>query len=175
MPLAHDGRLVAGPLEQLGEGLLRAVERGAEGVVGVAVGVGVLAREHAGAARAAQRVGHEAVGEADALIGDAVEVGRRGVTVVVAAHHLRRVVVGHDVEDVHRAAGRLGAGAAAGGRSRHGGNAAGKQKGGTLHERFGMGFCFGLVVGWLLFGTGAEPERRTGCLPKRRAAGRDRF
>ena len=127
MPLAHDGRLVAGPLEQFGEGLLRGVERRAEGVVGVAVGVGVLAREHAGAARTAQRVGHEAVGEAHPFAGDAVEVGRRGVAVVVAAHHLRRMVVGHDVEDVHRAPGRLGTVAAAGGGRRHRGNAADKQ------------------------------------------------
>lgn len=66
VPLADDGRLVAGLLQQFGEGLLRSVEGRAERVVRIAVGVRMFAREHAGAARAAQRIGHEAVGEADA-------------------------------------------------------------------------------------------------------------
>ena len=99
VPLADDGRLVARLLEQLGHGLLGAVEH-AGGVVREAVGVAVLARNHAGTAGAAQRVGHEAVGEAHTVGGDAVEVGRLDVAAVVAAHHLRRVVVGHDVDDV---------------------------------------------------------------------------
>ncbi len=117
VPLADERRLVSGTLEELGEGRLRAVEGGADGVVGVAVGVGVLARDHAGAAGAAERVGHEALREAHAVGGDAVEVGRRGVATIVAAHHLGRVVVGHDIEDVHRLRGARSAGASRGGGS----------------------------------------------------------
>ena len=101
VPLADDGRLIARLLEQLGHGLLGAVEHAGR-VVREAVGVAVLARNHAGTAGTAQRVGHEAVGEAHAVGGNAVEVGRLDVATVVATHHLRRVVVSHDVDDVVR-------------------------------------------------------------------------
>ena len=99
VPLADDGRLVARLLEQLGHGLLGAVEH-ASSVVREAVGVAVLARKHAGTAGTAQRVSHEAVGEAHAVGGNAVEVGRLDVATVVATHHLSRVVVGHDIDNV---------------------------------------------------------------------------
>lgn len=112
MPFPDDGRFVSGLAEEFGEGLLRAVEH-AGGVVVESVLVRMLPGEHAGAAGAAERVRHEAVREAHALFGDPVEIRGRGVAAVVAAHHLRRVVVGHDVEDVHRPAGRFGLSAAA--------------------------------------------------------------
>ena len=99
VPLADNGRLVARLLEELGHGLLRAVEHAGR-VVREAVGVAVLARNHAGTAGTTQRIGHKAVGEAHTIGGDAVEVGRFDVALVIAAHHLRRVVVGHDVDDV---------------------------------------------------------------------------
>ena len=99
MPLADDGRLIAGRLEQLRKGLLRAVEDAGR-VVEETVGARVFAREHAGAARAAQRVGHEAVREAHAVAGDAVQIRGLHVAGVVAAHHLGRVVVRHDVDDI---------------------------------------------------------------------------
>ena len=99
VPLADNGRLVARLLEQLGHGLLGAVEHAGR-VVREAVGVAVLARNHAGTAGTTQRIGHKAVGEAHTIGGDAVEVGRFDVALVIAAHHLRRVVVGHDVDDV---------------------------------------------------------------------------
>ena len=68
----------------------------------------MLARKHTGAAGAAQGIGDETVGETHALDGDAVEIGRRSVTRIVTAHHLRRMVVGHDIEDVHRTGRRFG-------------------------------------------------------------------
>ena len=106
MPFADDRRFVARPAQQLREGLLRTVEDTGRIVVETVL-VRMLACEHAGAARAAQRIGHEAVCEADALGGYPVEVGCRGVAAVVTAHHLGRMVVGHDVEDIHRARRRL--------------------------------------------------------------------
>ena len=99
VPLADNGRLVARLLEELGHGLLGAVEHAGR-VVREAVGVAVLARNHAGTAGTTQRIGHKAVGEAHTIGGDAVEVGRFDVALVIAAHHLRRMVVGHDVNDV---------------------------------------------------------------------------
>ena len=99
VPLADERRLVAGLLHEFGHGLLRTVED-AVLVVGKSVLVGVLARDHAGAAGARERVGHVAVDELHAVGGDAVEIGGLDETVVVAAHHLGGVVVGHDVDDV---------------------------------------------------------------------------
>ena len=94
MPLAYEGRAVARPLQQLGHGLLRAVED-AVLVVGEPVLVAVLAGEHACARWPRERVGHEAAREAHAVGGYAVQVWRLHVARVVARHHLRRVVVGH--------------------------------------------------------------------------------
>ena len=56
-------------------------------------------RNH-GAAGRADRVGAEAVVEAHATVGDTVEVGRAVDAAAVATHGVRRVVVGHDEEDV---------------------------------------------------------------------------
>ena len=107
MPFADDSRFVSGLLQQLGESLLRIV-KDAGRVVVKTVFVGMLARKHTGAAGTAQGIGDETVGETHALDGDAVEIGRRSVTRIVTAHHLRRMVVGHDIEDVHRTGRRFG-------------------------------------------------------------------
>ena len=69
-------------------------------VVGETVLVGVLTREHAGATGSRQRVSDITVGEAHTVASDAVEVGSLHKTGVVARHHLRRVVIGHDIDDV---------------------------------------------------------------------------
>ena len=100
VPFAHNCSLIPGLLQQFGEGELRTVEAGA--VVDEAIGMAMLAREHTGAAGATDGVGYEAVGEAYALIGYAVNVGRFNVTLVVGTDGLVRVVVAHDEEDVHR-------------------------------------------------------------------------
>ena len=101
VPLADDCSLVPGLLQQLGHGLLRTVEH-ARGIIGETVGVAVLAGEHAGTARAAERVGNETVGKAHSVASNAVEVGGLDETAAIATHHLRRVVVGHDVNYVKR-------------------------------------------------------------------------
>ena len=98
VPLADDGGLVAGGLQQLGHGNLAPVKRRGEG--GNAVDMVVGAGEDHGAAGRADRVGAEAVVEAHATVGDTVEVGRAVDAAAVAAHGVRRVVVGHDEEDV---------------------------------------------------------------------------
>ena len=69
-------------------------------VVGEAVFMAVLAREHAGAGGSGEGVGYETVDELHAVGGDAVEVWVLHIAVILARHHLRRVVVGHDVDDI---------------------------------------------------------------------------
>ena len=101
VPLADDGRVVAGLVEQAGKRrLLLLVER-----IEVldAVSVGVLAGEDRRPAGRADGVGHEAVGEPHALRGDAVDLRGRVDLRAVAADRLGGVVVGHDEEDIGRA------------------------------------------------------------------------
>ena len=99
VPFAKDGRLIARLSQQGGKRLLRGVEH-AGGVVRESVLVAVLTRQQAGPRRTAQGVGNEAVGETETVVGDAVEMGRLDIPAVVTAHHLSRVIVGHDEHDV---------------------------------------------------------------------------
>ena len=70
VPLAHYGRLVAGLLQELGNGLLRAVE---DVLVGeLSVQVGVFARQDDGSGRCAYRVRNQTPPEEHALLGDAI-------------------------------------------------------------------------------------------------------
>lgn len=62
----------------------------------------VLARQHAGTARPAERIGHEAVGETYAFAGNTIDVRCLRITLVVGADGLERVVIAHDVDDIHR-------------------------------------------------------------------------
>ena len=98
VPLADHGGLVAGALEFLGDVIALGVERLFEGVD--AVLVAVLAGEDGGAAGRADRVGAEAVGEAHAAVGDAVDVRRLVDAAAVGGDGVGGVVVGHDEEDV---------------------------------------------------------------------------
>ena len=102
VPLADDGGLVAGLAQELGEGLLAAVE--GAGVVGESVLVAVLAGEQAGPAGTADGVGHETLREDHARIGQAVDVRGLYEPVAIGADGLVRVVVTHDVDDVERLA-----------------------------------------------------------------------
>jgi len=74
VPFADDRGLVARLLQQLGErhavGIQRLPKRDN------AVDVPVLPREHRRPARSTERVGHECVGEADALRGQPIDIGR---------------------------------------------------------------------------------------------------
>ena len=103
VPLADDGRLVAGGVEQLGEGRLRAVEA-AVGVVVEAVRVGVLAGQDRCAAGPADRVRHDAPVEPHPLPGQPIDVRRldQPARVVVGADGLVGVVVAEDEDDVRR-------------------------------------------------------------------------
>src|SRR6185436_627467 len=69
MPLADHGSLVSGGLELFGDVVARGVETVLEGVDAIAVRV--LAGEDGGAARSADGVGTETVGEADPALRDA--------------------------------------------------------------------------------------------------------
>ena len=100
VPFPHHAGLIAGFLQQFGEGLLAAV-KGAR-VVGEPVLMTVLAREQAGSRRSRERVGHEALGKPHAMVGYPVDVGGLSKSVVVSADGLVRMVVTHDVDDVHR-------------------------------------------------------------------------
>ena len=74
VPLADDRGLVAGLLQQLGKGLLGAVE--AVAVAEEAVDVAVLAGQDDGPAGAADRVGHQAAVEEHPFAGEAIDVRR---------------------------------------------------------------------------------------------------
>ena len=102
VPLADVRGLVAGGLQQLGEGLQAVVHH--RGQRGHAVHVVVGAGQDRGPARGADRVGAEAVVEAHATGGDAVELGCAIDAAAVAAHRVRRMVVAHDEQNVGRAA-----------------------------------------------------------------------
>ena len=80
--------------------LLRSIEGGV--VIQLTVLVAVLAREQAGTAWPRDGVGHIGISEDHPIVGNAIEIGRLDMTVVVATHHLPRVIVGHDVNNVQR-------------------------------------------------------------------------
>ena len=100
VPLADHGGLVARALEFLGDVIALGVERLFEGVD--AVLVAVLAGEDRGAAGRADGVGAEAVGEAHAAVGDAVDVRRLIDAAAVGRDGMGGVIVGHDEENVGR-------------------------------------------------------------------------
>ena len=101
VPLAYDGGLIAGLLQQLREGELRAVEDRVR-VVEEAVEVRVFAGQDDGAARTADGVGDQGAIEAHAFLGEAVDV--RGLVqltgVTVGADRLVGMVIGEDEHDV---------------------------------------------------------------------------
>ena len=101
VPLADHRGLVADRLQQLGEGLLVAVEL--VPVVHEPVLVAVLAGQDDRAARTTDRVGAEAAPEEHALGGESIEVGRgldRLEPTAVRADRVGRVVVGEQEQDV---------------------------------------------------------------------------
>ena len=90
--------LIAGGLQQLGDVLPRRIE--AVGQRLDAGDVAVLAGEDHAAAGRADGVRAEAVVEAHALLGDAVDVGRLVDLAAIGADGVRGMVVRHDVQDV---------------------------------------------------------------------------
>ncbi len=98
VPLAENGGLVACGLQQLGVSGKAIIERGGErgGPIDVVIGAG----QDCGAAGGADGVGTETIVKPDTAVGDAVEVGRFIDAAAIAAHGVRRVVIGHDEDDV---------------------------------------------------------------------------
>ena len=60
----------------------------------------MLACNHTGTAGTTQRVCHKTVREAHSLIGNAVQIGSFHIARIITAHHLCRMVIGHDVHNV---------------------------------------------------------------------------
>ena len=104
VPFADQRRLIAGLLQQFRESLLRPVKL-AMGIVIKPVLMAMLSRNHTGTARTAQRIGHKAVRKQDSVPGDPVQVRCMCIARVIAAHHLCRMVIGHDIHDVKRLSG----------------------------------------------------------------------
>ena len=98
MPLPYHRCLVAGSLEDFRECLLPSVK--GCGVVGEAIGVAMLSRQHTSPARAAKRVRHETVRETCPLVRDAVDVRCPDEAAVIGTDCLIRVVIAHDVDDI---------------------------------------------------------------------------
>ena len=99
VPFTNHGCLVAIQLEKFRESQLVTVEGGR--VVDESVGMAMLAGEHTSSARATDGVCHEAIGETYPLITDAVDVRCVDVALVVRTDGLIRVVIAHDIDDVH--------------------------------------------------------------------------
>ena len=60
----------------------------------------VFAGQHTGTARSAQGIGNKTVDETHAIISDPVQIRSLNIPCVVTAHHLSRMVISHDVNNV---------------------------------------------------------------------------
>ncbi len=98
MPLANDRSFIPCRLQDRWERRLRPVENVA--IVEYTVDVAVLSGKNDGAVGSANAVGTECVGESNAQLGDAVEVGLRIDLAAIATHRVRSVIVGHDEDEV---------------------------------------------------------------------------
>lgn len=98
MPLTYYCGEVSGLLEQFWKGNLGTVEH--IPVVAQSVQMAVFSRQHDRPARGADGVGYKALVEADALPGNAVDIGRLDQRTPIAADGLGGVIVGHDEQDV---------------------------------------------------------------------------
>ena len=98
MPFADDRRLVAGRLQQLRERDLPSVEVVAERLN--AVDMIVRPGQDRRAARRADRIRAKAIVEAHAFVREPVQMRRLVDAAAVGADRMRRVVVGHDEQDV---------------------------------------------------------------------------
>ena len=99
MPFTNHGCLVAILLEKFREGQLVTVE--GRRVVDEPVSMAVLSCEHASTARTTDRVGYKTISESYPFVAYTVNVRCVDVALVVCTNGLIRVVVTHDVDDVH--------------------------------------------------------------------------
>src|SRR6185437_9060041 len=104
VPFANDAGLITIALEDLGQSFLGRIEvacvRGEARVLQHSIQVVVLAGEQGGAAGRAESVGTKAVGEAQALIRDAVDVRSLHQAAAIAAQHAERHAFAGNPEDV---------------------------------------------------------------------------
>src|SRR5579872_3457298 len=98
MPFTDHRCLVAGALKQFWKGRLRTVQ--ALVVAAETVQMAVLARQHDGSARAANRIRTEAIAKAHSFCGDAIEIWRLVNPRAVATHRVGRMIVGKNEQNV---------------------------------------------------------------------------
>ena len=98
VPLAEERGGIPGLVQHGGESRLTRVDRGVQG--GHTVDVAVRASQDRGPGRRAQRVGHQSPLEADALLGDPIDIRRSVEPAAVAADGGRRMVVRQEEQDV---------------------------------------------------------------------------
>ena len=102
MPLTYDSRLIARLLQQLRKSLLRGIKHTGR-VIKETILRRVLARQHTGSAGATQRVGYKTIRKTYSIACYTVQVGSRNITLIIATHHLRRMVVSHNIDNIIRA------------------------------------------------------------------------
>ena len=99
VPFTNHGCLVAILLEKFRESQLVTVKGGR--VVDESVGMTMLAGKHTSTARTTDRVGYKTIGKTYTFITDTVNVRGVDVALVIRTDGLIRVVIAHDVDDVH--------------------------------------------------------------------------
>lgn len=97
MPFSDHAGVIAGGLQHLRDGWLRTVEHIEDGC---AVGVGILAGEHDGATRGADRVGDEGVIETHPPAGETIQVRRLIYLGAVGADRVLGVIIGKDEKNI---------------------------------------------------------------------------
>ena len=100
MPFPYNCSLIAGLLQQLRECLLAAVKTFR--IVGKAILMAMLARQQTGTTGTAQRVGDETVRKPYAFISNPVDIRSFDKTMIVSTNCLIRMIIAHDIENIHR-------------------------------------------------------------------------
>src|ERR1700684_3120061 len=106
MPFADDRCLIAGLMKQLGHRDLRAVKSTIVIVVKT-IEVAVFPGQHAGAGRAAKRIGRQAAREAHALPGQTIDIRRLVEAKAISADGLIGMIVAENEYNVWARRGRL--------------------------------------------------------------------
>ena len=60
----------------------------------------MFSSKHTSPTGTTQRVGHKTVGKTHTFVCNPVQIGGFHIARVITAHHLRRMVIGHDVHNV---------------------------------------------------------------------------
>ena len=100
MPFAYHGRFIASLLQQLRKSLLITIE--CLRVIRKSIGMTMLSREHTGTRRATEWIGNKALLELHSMVSNPVNVRCVDETIVIGTDGLIRMVIAHDINDVHR-------------------------------------------------------------------------